>query len=157
MVLRIIYTLFIGVIFAILVGVGVAAFYPEPKMPEYPSALKVPRPEERLAEPVFLELRSLQENYDKDLIAYQQKEALYNRNVSLISIALSVATLVVSLTFFQKILLIADGLLLGGVLTLFYSLARGFGSGNDMFRFIVVAIGFVIAIFLGYTKLKERG
>ena len=57
MILRVVYTLFIGVLFAILVGVGIAAFYEEPKEPEYPSVLKIPRPEERLSEKVFLELK----------------------------------------------------------------------------------------------------
>lgn len=154
--LKILYTLFIGVLFAILVGVGIAAFYETPQEPEYPSALKIPRPEERLAEPVFLELKAKQENYDRDFGVYREKMKTYNRNVSIIAVLSSVITLLVSLTFFRSLLLIADGLLLGGVGTLLYSIGRGFDSGNDKFRFIIVAVSFTIALILGYIKLNKR-
>ena len=61
-VLKFIYSIFIGVLFATLVGVGIAAFYPEPKPPEYPSALKIPR-EGGLNQPVFEQLKGEQEEY----------------------------------------------------------------------------------------------
>lgn len=41
MVIKIIYTIFIGVLFAIFVGVGIDAFYPYPKEPDYPAELKI--------------------------------------------------------------------------------------------------------------------
>ena len=151
MILKIIYTIFIGVFFAALVGVGIAAFYPEPKPPQYPSALKIPR-EGGLNQPVFQELKKEQEEYDKAEKAFQEKMEVYNRNVSIIAIVASIVTLMVSLTLFKKIFLIADGLLLGGVLTILYSIIRGFGSGNNKFQFIIVSIGFVISLVLGYVK-----
>ena len=151
MILKIIYTIFIGVFFAALVGVGIAAFYPEPKPPQYPSALKIPR-EGGLNQPVFEELKKEQEEYDKAEKAFQEKMEVYNRNVSIIAIVASIVTLMVSLTLFKKIFLIADGLLLGGVLTILYSIIRGFGSGNNKFQFIIVSIGFVISLVLGYIK-----
>ena len=154
--LKLLYTFFIGVLFAILVGVGIAAFYEAPKEPDYPSALKVTRPEERLSEPVFIELRALQERYDKDFAAYRNALQTYNRNVSIISILAAIVTLVISLTVLQTTLLLADGFLLGGVLTLLYSIIRGFDTGSDTFRFIIVAASFVIAVILGYIKLTKR-
>lgn len=157
MALKIIYTFFVGVLFAILVGVGIAAFYQGPKEPEYPSALKIPRPEERLAESVFLDLRKQQENYDREFKVFQENLEVYNRNVSIIALIAAIVTVIVSLTLFKKILIIADGLLLGGVLTLFYSIVRGFGSGDEKFRFVVVVIGFVIALTLGYIKFIKPG
>ncbi|MCR4324435.1 MAG: hypothetical protein NUV69_01985 [Candidatus Curtissbacteria bacterium] len=155
MILRFVYTIFIGVLFAALVGFGIAAFYETPKEPEMPSALKVTRPEERVSESVFVELKNKQEQYDLEFKDFQERMKVYNRNVALIAIVASIVTLVISLTFFKKILLIADGLLLGGVLTLFYSIIRGIASGDDKFRFIIVAIGFVIALILGYLKLVK--
>lgn len=154
--LRFIYTCFIGVLFSILVGVGIAAFYEAPKEPDYPSALKIPRPEERLSEPVFIELRTLQERYDTDFAAYRKATQTYNRNVSIISVLSAITTLIVSLTMLRTILLLADGFLLGGVLTLLYSIICGFDAGSDRFRFIIVAISFLIAVLLGYVKLMKR-
>ena len=154
MILKIIYSIFIGVLFAVLVGVGIAAFYPEPKPPEYPSALKIPR-EGGLNQPVFEELKGEQEEYDRLEKAFRQNLEIYNRNVSIIAIVASIITLVVSLTLFKKLFLIADGLLLGGVLTILYSIIRGFGSGNNKFQFIIVAIAFIVALILGYIKLAK--
>lgn len=57
-----------------------------------------------------------------------------------------------SLTVVKNLIYIADGVLLGGVLTLLYSIVRGFGSQDTMFRFVVVSIGLVIALLLGYIK-----
>ena len=151
MILKFVYTLFIGILLTAFVGVGIEAFHPSPTPPEYPSALKIPR-EGGLSGPVFQEMKSEQEKYDNLFSTFREKQKIYNRNVSIISIIVSVLTLIVSLTLFKKILLIADGLLLGGVLTLFYSIIRGFDSGNNMFRFIVVSIGLVIALALGYLK-----
>ena len=154
MILKIIYSIFIGVLFAVLVGVGIAAFYPEPKPPEYPSALKIPR-EGGLNQPVFNELKGEQEEYDRLEKAFRQNLEIYNRNVSIIAIVASIITLVVSLTLFKKLFLIADGLLLGGVLTILYSIIRGFGSGNNKFQFIIVSISFIVALILGYIKLAK--
>ena len=154
MILKIIYLIFIGVLFAVLVGVGIAAFYPEPKPPEYPSALKIPR-EGGLNQPVFEELKGEQEEYDRLEKAFRQNLEIYNRNVSIIAIVASIITLVVSLTLFKKLFLIADGLLLGGVLTILYSIIRGFGSGNNKFQFIIVSISFIVALILGYIKLAK--
>ena len=155
MILKFVYTLFTAVLFAALVGFGIAAFYMSPIDPEYPSELKVTRPEERVSESVFNQLKSKQEQYDKDFKSFQEQMKTYNRNVALIAITASITTLFISLTLFRKILLIADGLLLGGVLTLIYSIIRGIASGNDKFRFIIVAVGFIIALLLGYIKLVK--
>ena len=154
MILKIIYSIFIGGLFAVLVGVGIAAFYPEPKPPEYPSALKIPR-EGGQNQPVFNELKGEQEEFDRLEKAFEQNLETYNRNVSIIAIVASIITLVVSLTLFGKLLLIADGLLLGGVLTLLYSIIRGFGSGNNKFQFIIVSLSFTVALILGYIKLAK--
>lgn len=86
----------------------------------------------------------------------QQNMKIYNRNVALIAIVASIITLFVSLTFFKQILLIADGLLLGGVFTLIYSIIKGIASDDDKFRFLMVSAGFIIAVVLGYLKLITK-
>ncbi len=152
--LKFIYTIFIGVLFATLVGVGVAAFYAQPKMPDYPSRLKFV-PEQRPSEKDLKRLEEEQTRYDKSYKVYDEKQKAYSRDVSIIALVTAIAALVVSLTLFKKLLLIADGLLLGGVLTLLYSIVRGFSTDDNMFRFVVVAIGFVVAITIGYIKFTK--
>jgi len=146
--------LFIGFLLATFIGVGIAAFYPSPKRPEPPLSIKYQQPScEELKDCAALEqLKTEQENFDQSMKIYDVKEQKYNRDVSIISIIFALIVLIISLTLFKKILLIADGLLLGSVFTLIYSIIRGFNSGDSMYRFVVVTIGLAVSLFLGYTK-----
>lgn len=156
MVLRFVYIIFIGVLLATFVGVGIAAFYPGPKAPEPPVSIKYAPPCESFKDEASSQkIRQEQEEFDKVFKAYEEQAEKYNRDVSIASLLAAILILVVSLTLFKKILLIADGLLLGGVLTLVYSIIRGFASGDNMFRFLVVSAGMVIALFLGYIKFIQ--
>lgn len=157
MILKFIYSIFIGVLFATLVGVGIAAFYPQPPMPEYPSRLELaPVTYEKEQTPKEREeIMKTQKKYEAEMKEYQKKDKEYNRNVSIIAIVFAIAALVISLTLFKTLLLIADGLLLGGLLTLIYSIIRGFATDDNMYRFIVVAIGFIVAVVVGYIKFAK--
>lgn len=151
MALKIVYTFFIGLLFALLVGVGISAFYEAPKYPDYPARLSIAQ-KENLSDKEYKDVISEQEKFDKKQKAFEKINETYNRNVSIIAIIASILTLLISLTLFKKILVIADGLLLGGVLTILYGIIRGFGSGDDKFRFVIVLIGFIVSITLGYLK-----
>lgn len=155
MILKIIYTIFIGVLFATLVGVGIAAFYPQPETPDYPIRVSYPEAPREQNETERQEMIKEQEAYEAQMKAYEEERKTYNRNVSIISLVFAVIALVVSLTLFRTLLMIADGLLLGGLLTLLYSLIRGFEAEDNIFRFVVVAIGFIIAIIVGYLKFTK--
>lgn len=156
MILKFLYSVFIGILFATLVGVGIAAFYPEPKYPEYPARLSyAPKPVEQQTEQERQEQLKQQEAYDNQVKEHQELSQTYNRNVSIIAIIFAIAALVVSLTLFKTLLLIADGLLFGGLLTLIYSIIRGFETDDNMFRFVVVAIGFLVAVIVGYIKFAK--
>lgn len=152
MILKYIYIVFIGVLLTTFIGVGIAAFYPGPKRPEPPAILQYCSAEIIKDGKLSQEFRSEEEKFDKEVKIYETKAQRYNRDVSVISLATAILILIASLIFFRKIYLIADGLLLGGVLTLVYSIIRGFSSQDDKFRFIVVSVGLVISLVLGYLK-----
>lgn len=157
MVLKIAYTVFIGVLLAIFVGVGIAAFYPEPEYPETPLLLKLYKPPtEPISDPtISAQLEKEQKTFDEALKIYREKSERYNRNLSIISLIAAILVLIISLTLFRKLLIIADGLLLGGVITLLYSVARVFGSGDDKLRFMIVSVGLGVSLMLGYLKFIE--
>ena len=157
MVLKLIYAIFIGVLLAIFVGVGIAAFYPEPKEPETPTLLKLYKlPTDPSRDPMIsAQLQKEQEVFDEVLKTFKEKMEKYNRDVSIISLIAAISILMISLTLFRKLLIIADGLLLGGVITLLYSVARVFGSGDDKLRFLVVSVGLIVSLILGYLKFTE--
>lgn len=154
MLLRYIYTLFIGVLFAAFVGFGIEAFYPIPEPPEYPLELRKPYPakeedlqpaEKEQLNKAALENEESQKGFEK---AYKQ----HNRNVSAVALASFIVVMVVSFVFLRKILLISDGLLLGGVFSLIYSIVRGFDAGDSMFRFVIVSVGLGVSLVFGYLK-----
>ncbi len=70
----------------------------------------------------------------------------------MIAVIAAVILVTTSLTLFKKILLIADGILLGGVLTLLYGTVRGFSAENLKFLFLVVSVGLTVSLVLGYLK-----
>jgi len=152
MTLKLLYTILIGIFVAVFVGVGIAAFYPQLKYPEAPVSMKYGYTEPQKDGKISEEAKAEMEKYDREQKEFQIKSQNYNRNVSILALVFSIVIVVISLTLFKKIYLIADGLLLGGVLTLLYSVIRGFGSDDNMFRFIVVSVGLMVSLFLGYVK-----
>lgn len=153
MLIKYVYIVFLGIILATFVGVGIAAFYKGPTYPETPATLKYerPYPDFQTGTPSAEYIKE-QEQFDAQSRKFQEDSNIYNRNVSMISLAFAVLMLVLSLSFFKKIPVIADGLLLGGVLTLAYSVVRGFNTNDDIYRFLVVGAGLAIAMVLGYLK-----
>ncbi len=156
MALKFMYTIFVGILVATFVGVGIAAFYTAPKPPDYPTLLERPKAAlDGRVEQETVEEQAAREQYDRDQKVFMEANGIYNRNVSTMALIAAVLVLVVSLTFARKILLLADGLLLGGTLTLFYSLIRGFMTDDVKYRFIVVTIGLIITLILGYLKFTR--
>src|SRR4030042_1653522 len=154
-VLKLIYTFLIGIFVVLFVGVGIAAFYPEPKFPEAPTAIKYGSPESIKSGEQSEETKAEIEKFDKEEKEYQIQSRIYNRNVSIIALTASILIVIASPTLFKEILLIADGLLLGGVFTLLYSVGRGFGAEDNKFRFVVVTVGLIISLILGYVKFIQ--
>ena len=163
MAIKIMYTIFLGLLVALFVGLGIAAFYPAPKAPESPAILNeppsAPVPTDKVTITETAEQRAARLKFDQDQKTYQKQFAVYNRQVSIISMIAAVIVLVAALSAVNKIQLISDGLLLGGILTLLYSIVRGFMGEDNLYRFIVVTIGLIIALVIGYIKFiqPEKG
>jgi hypothetical protein len=156
MLLKYIYTFFIGVLTATFIGVGISAFYEGPKTPEFPIEESIPyKYETEPASQSAEELRTMREQnirQDKAFREYQVNNRIYNRNVSVITSIAAVILLVISLTLLKKLDLLSDGLLLGGLFTQLYSIVRGFESQDSMFRFLVVTVGLITSLTVGYFK-----
>jgi hypothetical protein len=146
--LKLIYTFFLGIFLAIFVGVGINTFYPGPKSPEFPTALNTYGKEPELTNDQI----KIQKDWDQTMAQHNQDMKPYNRNVSMLTLAAAVIFLVVSIAYEKKIKIIADGIMLGGLFTLLYSLGRGFASENSKYVFAVVSVGLAIILFLGYHR-----
>ncbi len=150
--LHILLTVFIGLLVAGFVGLGIAAFYPAPKSPDYPIELRMPAPG---GADQSAEQKQVEEEYKKAQDGYREDSARYSRVVSSVAVVAAIIILVLSLTLLQKILIIADGLLLGGIFTLVYSIIRALPSGDARFQFIVVTVGLVVTLALSYIKFVK--
>ncbi len=145
MILKIIYTVFLALMVALFVGLGIDVFFPGPSEPEYPLELEKFDPSSREATDLRVEFEKKQRQFEKDFKAY-------NRKVSIISLTAAILILISSLTFLSKTRIIAEGVLLGGVFVTCYAIIRGMMTDDSRFRFLVVTFGLLIAMILGYLK-----
>ncbi len=148
--LKAIYTFFLGLLLALFVGLGVSSFYPEPKAPVYPDNAQTVHydDEQAISDSTKLD----QEKWDHDYQEYTKALQRYDRNVSIIVLSAAVVMLVLSLVLQKRIDMLSDGLLLGGVFTLVYSIFRSFSGNDNRYSFAVVSVGLILTMVLGYIK-----
>lgn len=151
--IRYIYTFFLGLFLAIFVGMGIAVFYEEPKPPVEPVWFTKIGLEKY--EPTAVE-RKQEGQYNAQQKTYDNQLKHYNRNVSIIVLSSAVIVLAVTLLTAEKLEIIADGLLLGGIFTLLYGIGRGMATDNNKFRFGVAAVGLIVTLVLGYLKFTRQ-
>lgn len=144
MLIKYIYTFFVGLFVAIFVAMGISAFYPQPESPDNPPTMYAEKPT-----PVDQEQARKYEQQSKD---FQVKMKLYDRKVSILALISAVVILAVAIIYTEKLGPLADGLLLGGIFTLLYGTIRGLGTDSDKFRFLVATVGLGVALCLGYLK-----
>lgn len=145
--LRAFYTVFLAILIALFFGLGVAAFYEAPKAPVHSEV--TPKIEEEVQ-------REEATRFEAEQREYQKEVQSYSRNVSMITLGLALIAVIAGLLLTNKILLLSDGLMLGGVFTLVYSIIRGMQTEDARFRFIVAAAGLMITVVLGYVKFIKN-
>jgi hypothetical protein len=146
-VLKLVYTFFVGLLLAIFVGVGVNTFYEPPKAPDY-SNFGQYRDEGPTDEQIAEQDRAWKE--------YEESSQPYSRNVSIITLVAAVALLAISLAFEKRLKFIADGIMLGGLFTLIYSIGHGFASQDSKYIFLAVTVGLVAVLYLGYHRFVRN-
>ena len=148
--LKAIYVVFLGLIIALFCGLGVSAFYQQPKEPSAPVGNAAENITKTGPSQAQLDYESQYRQYE------ETKLKPYNRNVSIITIILATVILVLSLILSAWLPILSDGILLGAVFTLVYSIIRGISAGNVRFTFIIVSVGLVITIFIGFWKFLRK-
>ncbi len=152
-VLKAVYTVFLGVIIALFVGLGIRTFYAPPEVPQFPVETifdKTNPTDEELAKQ-----RAVQIQQEAAFRDYQEASETYNRNVTIAALISSVALLGLSLVVERRNRVLANGVMLGSLFTLIYSITRSFMSGNTTLSFIVVTVGLAIVLFLGSKRFFQ--
>jgi hypothetical protein len=152
--MKILYAIILGVMLAFFVGLGVEAFYPTENRPEVPAEIQYG--EYNKTGPTD-EQKQAQKDYDQQIKAYQTRNEKHALNVSIIVIIASILYMALSLTILTKTnTIFSDGFLIGSLLTLLYGIVRGFETNDNKFRFVIVTIGLIIALVLGYIKFVRQ-
>ncbi len=142
------YAVFLGILLALFVGVGIAAFYSQPAGPEYPQEQIGYVNKDGLNE----QQQKIENEFNIKQKAWEEEMKPYNRNVSVVALASAVVFVCIGLIFDKKIRVLADGAMLGGIFTLIYSLGRGFAAEDSKYSFVMVSVSLAIVIALGYLR-----
>ena len=130
-ILQALYSIFLGVLLALFVGVGISTFYPGPESPEFSAPMYGPSKE------VAEEERLEQARYETEWKEFEEESEAYSRNVSIISLVSAVLFIVTGILLEKRIKMLASGVLLGGIFTLLYSIGRGFAADDSRYVFVV--------------------
>lgn len=148
-ILQLVYTFFVGLLLAFFVGFGINTFYPAPPAPQYPVELN------NYGKELTREQIEIQRKFDSKNLVYQNKMKPYNRNVSIIAMSAAFLLLALSLFFEKKLSILSDGIMLGGLFTLLYSIGRGFASEDSKYMFIMISFVLLLVLMLGYHRFVK--
>ncbi len=163
--LQTIFSFFLGLMVVAFIGVGVNTFLPSP-------AEKYAKPREaishrqgelnRMVPPGTItagEKAQLDSLADEQTRLSQEEQAEvkdWARVTSIILVLAATLVLVVSLVQSERLRVISNGLLLGGLFTMLYGAGWVIFSRNSVARFWVILFALAVAIGLGYLKFVRR-
>ena len=159
--LQIIFSIFLGLMVAAFIGVGVYTFYPPPETKYQEQLQDLYRQQEdieRFKDSTKLtaaERAQLRETQDK-IRALEDKQSaereIWGRNTSIVLITFATIVMSISLIRAEQLPVISNGLLLGGVFTMIYGVGWIIATGTSYARFAVMTIALVITLVLGWVR-----
>lgn len=145
--IKALYVIAIGLLFAAFIAFGESAIYPQP---QYPDCGKVsPVTSDNGQGPATT--NACQQQIDNFDAARKHHDLI----ISLTDMAIAVLVIVVSLVWLGKFDVIGDGLTLGGIFTLFVGIVSAI-ENTEIFRFLAVTAGLAIILFLSYWKFVRQ-
>jgi len=136
-----IYTFALGLIVAAFTEIGIYTFVKDP-----PSDMSDYFVDHTTA--TEAELKEREEKRE----THRDQMRRFHCTVSTLSLIFATALLAVSLNLPSKLVILSDGVLLGGVFSLVFGVGLGIHTGEKVFRFVVAAASMIIALSLGYLK-----
>lgn len=147
-ILGIIYTIILAVIIAVFIGVTLNTFYPAP---EYPRTDVYEAIESEDREPTVAEQKEDQRIQNE----YDQKMQDWSQVASIVILISATALVALGLFMAEKMPIIPNGVLLGGLFTLFYGVVLGFQSNERYLIFGVTTASLVVIVTAGYLKFVK--
>jgi predicted histidine transporter YuiF (NhaC family) len=176
MVIKVLYCVFLGALVVLFVGWLLAALLPTPDWDsEYPGRARwyeSPSPDKPTAEELaglslaerkakFQDYEAKRKKYEasekeqqKMENAFSKKVEKRDRNVSLISLLIAIVVVALTVGLSGRLPVMSEGLLLGGLFTLIYSIGFSFVRSPKI-AVIPVGVGLIVTIALGYKRFVQ--
>ena len=137
--LQLIFSFFLALMVVAFVGIGVNTFHPGPTYPQGLDWVEQPTTEQQVA-----------------IQAYRASEQQWALSTSIILLTCATVIMVISLIRSDRLQVLADGLLLGGVFTMVYSVGMSLSGSQSVTRFVVVSVALVTTVAVGYLRFARR-
>jgi hypothetical protein len=163
--LRVIFAFFLGLMVTAFIGVGVYTFYPpgleafeeqSRELRDRQQEVRDARGSAGLTEEQQVELSALTEELHQADQKMREHQESWARMTSIILVIFATLVMAVSLVRADRLPVISNGLLLGGVLTMLYGTGWTLASGDSRARFWVMSIALLITLLLGYLRFVRR-
>jgi hypothetical protein len=159
--LQIIFSFFLGLMVVAFAGVGVNTYYPGPSEKYNQARQELSRRQESLSRKAAPGSYSPREQAQLDSLSEaqgklgQREQAEFKgwaRTTGIVLVLFATLVLVVSLVLSERLRVISNGLLLGGLFTMIYGVGWAIFSGNSATRFWVITFALAVALGHGYAK-----
>lgn len=161
--LQLIFSFFLGILLAVLIGAGVWTFYPDPygaNSPEQEQLEELYKQQERLNTKTVgaptpaqqVEQRRIQDEIDKINDDMTDGRSTWAINTSIVLITFATVLMAISLFLPEHLRVFSNGVLLGGLLTVLYGTGWSFAGGNSRARFFVILVAVLLAVVFGYLR-----
>lgn len=159
--LRIIFSIFLGLMVVAFVGVGVYTFHPPPhqamfaqagELDRREQAIRNARPPDELTAADRDQIQQLTDERHELRDAAVAAQGAWARVTSIILIVIATLAMAVSVVRSRELPVISNGLLLGGVFTMLYGVGWIVATDSSISRFVVMTVAFVITLGLGYVR-----
>ncbi len=159
--LQTIFSFFLGLMVTAFIGVGVYTFYPPPEERFAEQLQTLYRQQEdiqsfkdqtQLTPADRAKLSTIQADIREIEDAQAAAREVWGRNTSIVLIGFATLVMSVSLIMADRLQVISNGLLLGGLFTMVYGTGWVIATGTSQARFWVMTFALLITLALGYLK-----
>lgn len=160
-----IFSFFLGLLVTAVVGVGVYTFHGPPRrhdieardLERQQQALQTAHGPNELTPADRAELQRLQRARDAATDAATAEREAWGRRTSIVLVVLATLVMAVSLVQADRLPVVSNGLLLGGVFTMLYGVGWTIASSTSATRFVVLIVALSVTLALGYVRFVRRG
>ena len=163
--LQTIFSFFLGLMVTAFVGVGVYTFHPPPQteferqieeLNRQEESIRNRRPPDELTPSDRDQIQALSTDRNELSDATRVAREAWGRSTSIVLIVFATLAMSVSLLRADRLPVISNGLLLGGVFTMLYGVGWIVATDSSVARFGVMTVAFGITLALGYLRFVRQ-